>query len=144
MEEVRRIGAKGQIVCVIEFNGHEYKRYPNGKHPKYYYRKWKKNGVYYSDILHQAIYRFHHGEIPEGKVIHHIDFNAFSNNIDNLVALTPTEHSQAHSNLKKYNQTEAGKKNTKTIAYSKTNWEARRKIVVDNLAKDTIFHFISF
>lgn len=39
MEEVRKINKRGQVVCSIEFNGRVYKRYPNGKHPNYYY--WK-------------------------------------------------------------------------------------------------------
>ena len=68
MEEVRKINKRGQVVCSIEFNGRVYKRYPNGKHPNYYYWKFG-HGNKQSEMLHHAVYKFYHGEIPNGKII---------------------------------------------------------------------------
>ena len=135
MEEVRRINSRGQIVCAVTFNGKEYRRYPNGKHPNYYYHKWKFEGKYHQQLLHHAVYKFYCGAIPEGKIIHHKDGNPLNNDISNLVAVTPSEHQKIHSKepgRKLHNSIQA-----KKISFTKDNWHERRKVLETNLAKQT-------
>ena len=132
MEEVRRINAKGQLVCSIAFNGKEYRRYPNGKHPNYYYHKWKRNGKQHTVLLHHAVYEHFYGGIPEGKVIHHKDFNALNNSIENLVAVSLSEHSRIHRNLEKWSQEHS--EEMRGRRYSRENWKQRREKVISKLA----------
>ena len=134
MEEVRKINKKGQLVCVVEFNGVEYKRYPSGKHPKYYFHKWKSKGVYYSKLLHHAVYEFYNGEIPQGCIIHHKDGNALNNDIKNLVAVTPSQHAKIHETLKNWNI--ANPEEHAKRYYSAENWMQRRAKVIEKLANE--------
>lgn len=56
-----------------------------------------KNGQYiYTNKLHKAVYQYYQGEIPEGLVVHHKDWNKDNNDVSNLVLLTPSEHSIIH------------------------------------------------
>ena len=52
------------------------------------------SGVHTS--LHRYKYRMEKEEIPEGWHIHHIDGNCYNNEIDNLQAIDPKEHSKLH------------------------------------------------
>ena len=122
MEEVRKINKRGQVVCSIEFNGRVYKRYPNGKHPNYYYWKFG-HGNKQSEMLHHAVYKFYHGEIPNGKIIHHIDHNPLNNSIENLEAVSRSEHNRLHP--EKIDNIVRMGLNTKG-AYTKSNWNQRR------------------
>ena len=45
---------------------------------------------------HQKIWVEHHGQIPQGKHIHHIDGNHLNNNIDNLVCVGREMHRAFH------------------------------------------------
>ena len=48
--------------------------------------------------LHIAIWEHEHGvEVPEGCVIHHLDWNKANNVIENLVCLTIWEHECVHN-----------------------------------------------
>ena len=48
--------------------------------------------------LHIAIWEHEHGmEVPEGCVIHHLDWNKTNNTINNLICLTVQEHEQVHN-----------------------------------------------
>ena len=48
--------------------------------------------------LHVAMWEHEHGmEVPEGCVIHHLDWNKTNNNINNLICLTVAEHEQIHN-----------------------------------------------
>jgi len=49
-------------------------------------------------INYRSLYETHNGKIPNGYHIHHIDGNPYNNNIDNLIALSPEEHSEIHKN----------------------------------------------
>ena len=123
MEEYKTTGRKGETVYAVEYDGHEYKRYPNGKHPNYYVFKWKCGGTYHQELLHHAVWKNHNGDIPKGKVIHHIDGNPLNNDISNLMAVTISEHAILHDKLKGF-QT---KENAEKVWYSKENWKERRK-----------------
>lgn len=50
--------------------------------------------------VHHIVYAWFHGEVPYGKQIHHIDGNCLNNAIDNLEALTPSEHRAKHAAMK--------------------------------------------
>lgn len=67
-------------------------RFHLGTAKRYYFAKI--NGVNWS--LHRYIYSQHHGEIPEGYHIHHIDHNYLNNCIENLQALPARKHLQIH------------------------------------------------
>lgn len=60
-----------------------------------------ENGHYYSATLrksiHVAIWEFYRGEIPEGYVIHHIDFNPANNALSNLQMMERGEHMKLHN-----------------------------------------------
>lgn len=46
--------------------------------------------------LHRAVWQYHHGEIPDGYEIHHVDKNPANNAIDNLQCLSKVEHREIH------------------------------------------------
>ena len=46
--------------------------------------------------LHRRIYEEHHGPIPKGHHVHHVDLDPTNNHPSNLVALTPSEHRKVH------------------------------------------------
>lgn len=46
---------------------------------------------------HRLIYEFYNGEIPKKNVIHHIDFNAQNNSINNLRSMTKLDHDALHA-----------------------------------------------
>ena len=134
MEEVRTINRKGQPVFIIKFNGMEFRRYPSGKHPNYYYHKWKKDGVQHTELLHHAIYEKAYGKIPDGMVIHHKDFNPLNNDLGNLVMLSTSEHMRIHNQVGKW--TKEHPEEFRKRCYSKDNWDERRKKVLENLRNE--------
>lgn len=116
-------------VFYAEFNGNIYKRYTKGKHPNYYYRKWKKDGKFHQELLHRAIYEFFNGAIPKGYVVHHIDGNPFNNDISNLSAITNRQHAIVHEKLKDFATAECARK----VCFTPENWHERREKVKQNL-----------
>ena len=130
MEEVRKINRAGKEVFCIIFNGVEYRRYPDGKHPNYYFHKWKKNGRFYHKRLHHAVYEYYKGEIPEGMHIHHIDKNPLNNDISNLMLVTPHEHGLLHEEHIEY----LIEHRDQNAGFTKENWHERRKKVNDKLS----------
>ena len=57
--------------------------------------------------LHVAVWEYEHKrEVPEGCVIHHLDWDKTNNNINNLICLTVREHEEVHNVI----GGEAGKK----------------------------------
>lgn len=61
------------------------------------YKKDSTNHYRTQTNLHRAVYSYYFGDIPDGYIVHHIDFNAANNVIDNLQALTPSEHRAIHN-----------------------------------------------
>lgn len=51
--------------------------------------------------LHQAVYMYHFGEIPEGIHIHHKDIDPSNNEISNLQLMTNSDHHKLHQKLYK-------------------------------------------
>jgi hypothetical protein len=50
--------------------------------------------------LHKQVWEDHHGPVPKGYHIHHIDENLFNNNINNLEILESGQHiSNHHRNI---------------------------------------------
>ena len=84
--------------------------------------KNNKDGHYRRELsIHQAVWMYHNGEIPEGQVIHHIDTNPGNNDISNLQILSNSEHHKLHQKLleKEYICDYCGKKIIKS--YFKTD-----------------------
>jgi hypothetical protein len=81
----------------IVFDGVPYRRYPNS--PKLELRNYficsptKGKSV---RRLHQAVWEFHNGPIPEGHHVHHKDENTLNNDISNLECLSNKEHRRSH------------------------------------------------
>ena len=57
--------------------------------------------------VHHAVYAWFHGEVPYNKELHHRDGNHLNNSLDNLVALTHSEHVQEHKRMKELERQEA-------------------------------------
>jgi hypothetical protein len=81
------------------FNDEIYKRYPNGKSKahRYYFTKWYKcNGKPKEKYLHIAIWEHYYGSVPNGHVVHHVDFNPLNNDILNLIVMEAQDHRDLH------------------------------------------------
>ena len=96
-------------------NWHELFRYDDGK----IYWNIRRSGVRYGRspnktttqgylsvivdgkqlLVHRIIYEMHHGEIPNGHEIDHIDGDKKNNNIDNLRAVSRAVNSRNKRNL---------------------------------------------
>lgn len=65
----------------------------------WYPSEWrKKKGRH--PALHVYIWEKAHGcKVPDGYIVHHIDFNKDNNTPENLVAMTASEHGKIHGNL---------------------------------------------
>lgn len=81
----------GVVVEVVEFNGRKYRRYPespNPAHRRYFGRAGHR--------LHRDVWEFHHGPIPDGMHIHHIDGDTGNNDISNLECVPERDHREHH------------------------------------------------
>lgn len=74
----------------IDFNGARYRLSGN------YYRRnaWDSHGP---TNLHRAVWSFHHGPIPAGHDIHHLDGDPFNNDLANLALMERSEHRRGHT-----------------------------------------------
>lgn len=82
---------QGINVEVVVFNGYRYRRYPDAQKPvhrNYFARSGK--------LLHRAVWEHHHGPIPKGMHVHHIDGNPANNDIGNLACVTRDQHWDEH------------------------------------------------
>lgn len=75
------------------FTGHGKKA---GKTTRYGYRTLclQKDMEFYTFCEHRCVWTWFNGEIPEGYVINHKDFDRGNNRIENLEAITPKENLQ--------------------------------------------------
>lgn len=76
----------------IEWGGATWHRYNGG----YYERTWKQKGIRKTIRLHREVYADHHGAVPEGLDVHHVDGDKANNDIANLVAISRSEHLKGH------------------------------------------------
>lgn len=82
----------GVVVEEVVFNGYKYRRYPespNPAHRRYFGRAGHR--------LHRDVWEFHHGPIPDGMHIHHIDGDTANNDISNLECVPESEHRGHHA-----------------------------------------------
>ncbi len=78
---------KKKELPVVVFNDAKYTLDNHG-----YYRRTDGN----RNWLHQDVWEFSNGPVPQGYEIHHKDQNKINNDIANLECLTPTEHAAKH------------------------------------------------
>lgn len=82
-----------KVVRYIEFDGIRF--YPD----KRGYWIAKPKGSKRPIRLHQYVWEYYNGPIPEGYQVHHKDFNPDNNEIENLELLSKAEHLKYHAGL---------------------------------------------
>lgn len=78
----------------IEFEGKRYTQDDDG-----YYRCTERER---NIFLHRVIWERHHGKIPKGYHVHHINADKSDNRIENLECLSPSDHGKLHGLPKEY------------------------------------------
>lgn len=83
---------------MVTFNGVKYRRYPDSPHEscRRYFIAGKADRMRGFDYLHRAVYRHHHGAIPDGFHVHHVDGDPLNNDLANLRAVDAREHADLH------------------------------------------------
>lgn len=78
----------------ITWNGQTFRRHPDaeGRSQSVYYMATSAPREY----LHRAIYKHHHGPIPNGWHVHHKDHDPLNNAPANLEAVSPAAHAEHH------------------------------------------------
>lgn len=71
---------------------------------------------YNAQRMHRYVWEFYNGSIPEGKDVHHKDFNRANNNIDNLQMMDAHEHRCYHG---KKNSSESPELYTNRMNYAR-------------------------
>lgn len=82
-----------RVYRFIEFDGIRW--YPDKRGYWMGHPKGKKSPM----RLHQYVWEYYNGPIPDGYHVHHKDFNPDNNEIENLELITKHEHLCYHSNL---------------------------------------------
>lgn len=75
------------VITIIFYEGH--KVYMNGEYPAICL---DNKNVH----VHRLEWERHHGSIPKGYIIHHVDGDKMNWNIDNLVMLSRSDHIKEH------------------------------------------------
>lgn len=89
---------------LIIFNGRRYYRKPGKRYFEARVRCEDDSGRKFRyEMLHRAIWEFHHGPIPDGYDVHHKDNNRDNNDVSNFELLTRSEHSRLHDALADWN-----------------------------------------
>lgn len=79
----------------VEFEGVVYRRYPDSERwsDRQYFRPSGGTG---KQALHREVYMAHHGPIPDGWHVHHLDGDTSNNDPANLEALPAFDHLSHH------------------------------------------------
>jgi hypothetical protein len=87
---------------IIEYQGLKFRA--SKTNPKYYYADIYKDGGRKKIALHRYKFIEKYGSIPKGYDIHHIDGDAFNNDIDNLEAIERGLHRSSHQKSRMANK----------------------------------------
>lgn len=74
---------------IYEYRGVRYYRKP----PTGYYKSDHPSGDRH---LHRVVWEHHHGAIPDGHAVHHVDHNSANNRIENLELFALSDHAILH------------------------------------------------
>jgi uncharacterized CHY-type Zn-finger protein len=82
----------------VIFNGIKFRRYPDSERhsDRDYYRPDGRRIRQGMGYLHQEVWKFHNGDIPDGYHVHHRDGNSLNNDITNLECLPEFDHLSMH------------------------------------------------
>ncbi len=74
----------------------------DSRHPRVtgfrrHHATWKVGGKIRYMMYARWMWRHHHGAIPNGHIIHHIDKNPMNDDIENLLCIPRSEHERYHS-----------------------------------------------
>lgn len=97
--DIEALPSKRAGTIRVRFNGVIYRRYPNakGSADRNYFRCGMADKLRGFGLLHRDIWIYHHGAIPAGWEVHHVDGVTTNNAIENLEALAPTRHREHHA-----------------------------------------------
>ena len=90
--QAQEILRKSLAIVEIEIIDEKHQRF-NGQ----IFYNTKKGHLYRTVTLHEAVWRFHFGDIPVGYVIHHRNGDKTDNRIENLQLMTNSEHRVWHN-----------------------------------------------
>lgn len=113
-------------VETVIYRSIKFRRYPESEQlaDQRYYRPHSghiEDGV---ESLHREVYKDHHGPIPDGWHVHHVDGDHSNNDPDNLEALPGKEHLELHGMEWSEERLEAQRKHLAEIRKLASEWHA--------------------